>query len=889
MRLTRLAAAIRRLCSGTRTDRDLHDELQSFQDLLADEQKAAGVAPAEARRQAAIALGGMESVKESVRAARPGAGIETIWQDARYALRGLRRTPAFTAVTVLTLGLGAGVNAAVFSVVDSTMLKPLPYDRPDELVQLGHEYRRGTATARSIFGMEWKEAELWLADRSVFAGAEAAFTRGAERDWRERDRRIDVGAFTAGMPALLGVRPLIGRVFSPEEADTKAPVLLISEAMWAREFSRSPGVLGSTITLDAEPHTVIGVMPRSLRYGPGGNGRGDAWTAMQDGRRVSGAPAGAIIFRLRPGLTFKTAGPAADAASGRIREALGDATVWTPDITPLDTRLRFSGVSQPLLLILLVMTGLVLAVACANVANLLSARGAARRQEMAMRTALGASRRRLVRLLLVEGAVIAGFGGVTAALLSKATIGLILWMMPPRLAEGTFRIGLPEMDWRVWFFTGATVVGAALLSSLWPALRSSRVGLSATIGAADRAVGSVERRRMSAVLQVVQVALALVLATGAALFGRSLASSMNADLGFEPAGLLAMTVQLPRARYATPEAQHAEFAVLADRIRAVTGVEKLAFGPTPAEAGGGLNVRVGQTTSDAVRQAVRVVGSGYIHTIGARVVAGRDFGPEDTANSLPVAIVDETAARVMFPGESPLGQRLARREGQPERTIIGVVSDVATFDFNAGRVRAGIYQLRAQTKVQSAASASFVVRVNAAPPAGADERRVLNDIQSVVKSLEPDAKILAAGRAADYFETMETFAIPRFFTMLILLFAVLALVTAAVGLYGLLAYSVGQRQREIGVRVALGSSLRQIRALVLKDAFRTVGMGLAIGGIAAWLLALALGSVLYGISVHDPVAFIGSAVVLVMAALVATVGPIRKATGVDPIRALRVE
>lgn len=884
MRFSRLRSMVRRFRSSQRVEQDLRDDIRGYADQLADERVAAGMDPIEARRLALVELGGITSVEESVRSARSGAALEQWWQDVRYAIRGLRRTPAFAATVIITLGLGIGVNTSVFTVLNAALLKPLPYDRPEELIEIGHRVRIGTAMEGSMFGLSFSEIALWRAETQLIQQAEATTGRPVARVWRERDQPINVGQFTSGLPTLLGIVPRIGRVFSMEEVEQRAPVLVISDQLWSHAFGRRVDALGSTMTVDGTAMTIIGVMPPAFRYGPGGSGSTDAWTGLSTRRdpAVPGSGMGSPVFRLRTGLSLEAAQPIAAAVAARIQQAEPDSEPWTPALVGLmsgqhNTRSRLY---TPLTL-LLAATGLVLLVACANVANLLSARNGGRRHELSMRAALGASRSRLARLLLAEGFLIAAIGSGVAIVVAKGTIQALLVLMPKRMlmGSGLFSVSLPEIDWRVLSFTiGATAI-VTLLSALWPAVRGSKVGQLAAMSENNRLAGSTpERRRMSTVLQSIQVALALVLATGAGLFASSLSRILSADLGFDPKGLVNVTAQLP-SRYKSPESRLLAFEEALERVRAIPGVQAAAIGNPPPATTSGRLIRSGEKDSSGI-MAIRYASPGYFATAGIRLVAGRDFGPEDLPDSPAVAIIDDVGARAVFGNDSPIGQRFKYSPYAPEMTIIGVASAVAGSGFVTSKASIGMYFAQNQS---NRSGASFIIRTTA------DEAPVLRAVRDGIQAVDPLITITKPGPVTDYYDQMETYSTPTFYLSLISLFAALALVTAAAGLYGLLAYAVGQRQREIGVRVALGSTTSQIRWMVLSEAMRPTLAGLVMGVIGSWLAAGVLRSFLYEVSPHDLPTFVWSAALLLVVVLVATIGPIRRATGVDPIRALRAE
>ena len=884
MWFSRLRSALRRLWTSNDAETDLHDNVRAYADQLTDEYVASGIAPGEARRRALIELGGVASVEESVRSVRSGAALEQWWQDVRYAVRGLRRTPAFTATVIVTLGLGIGVNTSVFTVLNAALLKPVPYGRSEELVDVGHRIRAGTPMETTSFGLSWPEIALWRAESQLFQGAEAT-GRPTSRNWKERNELIFVSKFTPGLPALLGVSPQAGRVFAAEEVAERAPVILISDDLWSRAFERRADALGATMTLDGAPMTIIGVMPPAFRFGPAGGGLAVAWVG-QDARldpTVPGSGIASPVFRLKAGLSLDAAVPIAQAAAARIQQAMPEREPWTVALSPLaSSRASVGGRVRTPLTLLLAATGLVLLVACANIANLLSARSIGRRHELTLRAALGATRMRLARLLLVEGTVIAIGGSLIAILLASGTLKALMTLMPSRmlLRSGLFSVSLPELDWRVLMFTlGATVL-VTMLSALWPAVRGSNVGRLASLAEGGRVSGpTTERRRMSAVLQAVQVALALVLATGAGLFASSFSRVLGADLGFDAEGLSSVSIQLPEATYKSPESQRRAFDEVIERLRLIRGVQSVAEGNPPPATGGGRFVRSGSKEATG-SLTLRSAGPGYFATAGIRLLAGREFALADTESSMPVAIVDEVGARTLFGGESPLGQRFSYSPYVPELTIIGVVNSVAGSGFATGSDAVGMYLAQRQ---RSSTTTTLIIRTSA-PGVG-----LATAIQEAIGTADRDIKVTGFGPVTDYYNLMGTYATPRFYLSLISLFAMMALVTAAVGLYGLLAYSVGQRQREIGVRVALGSSLGQIRWLVFAEAMRPVLAGLVMGVLGAWLATGVLASFLYEVSPRDLPTFAWSVVVLLVVVLIATIGPIRRATGVDPIQALRAE
>jgi putative ABC transport system permease protein len=881
MWMSRLLAFLRRLASPRRTEQDLHDDVQEYADLVADELRTAGVSPEEARRQSRIAVGGVEPVKESVRSARTGASLEQAWQDIRYAVRGLSRSPGFASTAILTVGLGIGVNTAVFTVVDSALFKPLPYDRPEELVRLGHRTRPGTPNESTRLAISWSELAAWRAERAIFQGVEASFG-GRARQWRERNESIIVSEFTSGMPAMLGVAPIRGRVFTETEAAEAAPVVIIAESLWTRAFGRRSDIVGATMTIDSRVLTIIGVMPAAFRFGPAGYGTSMAWTGLSERAAdpVGSAPVTTSPWlRLRTGLTLDRARELAAVVAARMQAASPSKVPWTPHLMPIgDAR---SGLqAKPQMLMLLATAGLVLLVACVSVANLLLTRGDSRRQELAMRTALGASRGRLMRLLLTEGVVLASLGGVVAVAMATWTSNIVTALMPSEMQRRMFQVSTPDLDWRVLTFALVATMMVAALSAVWPAVSGSRVGLRASIGGGGQIAGPApDRRRSRGALQAVQVAMAFLLAVIAGLFATSLATMLTRDLGFESDRVGGIRFALPEDRYPTREAQRIAVEEALTRVRVLPGVMAAAIGPSPASTMFGRMVLPGAVESSA-DLAVRTVGRDYFETAGIRLIAGRDFSPGDVPGSPRVAIIDQAGARRLFGSEAAaLGRRFSDTPLRREVTIVGVVASVPASDFVTRPERIGVYLAESQDTPHT----YFIVRT------GGDLSATLKEVRLGLESFAPGVRITSAGPATDAYDESEVFAAPRFYVVLVSAFAILALVTSSVSLYGLLAHAVGRRRREIGVRIALGSTPGQIRSLVLTEALAPVLIGLAAGGIAAWWATRLVGSLLYEIGPRDPRVFTATAVVLVMAALVAALAPVSRATGVDPIEALRVQ
>ena len=888
--LRRLVAGARRLLSSRAAERALDDDVREYAHLLADEHMAAGMTPADAKRQALIDLGGMESVKESVRSVRTGAHLEQFLRDLRYAAHGLRRAPGFTLTVVLTLGLGIGANTTVFSIVNATLFKPVPYDRPEELVDVGHRTGAG-ATEMLSFSMSWEELAFWRAQTSIFQGAEVRRNR-VEQLWREGKQTLNVAAMTPGLPALFGVSPQVGRVFTREEALQREPVVVISDTFWARGFNRSPEVVGTTLTLNDRVVTIIGVMPPTFRFGaaPSGEGAVHAWTVLAERGGMGGT---SPVLRLRTGLTLEEASRLATEAAIRFQatspEGEGDeqgSATWSPVLVRVaPTPGLGKAADKPMLFLLFGIAMMVLLIACANIANMLSTRTLGRGRELAVRAALGASRARLLRLLLTEGVLVALLGGAVAVLFAKWTAALVFALTPSRLAWQLFRVSPPDLDWRVLGFTALTTTMVVLLATVWPALRGSHVGRLPNLSeGAKVTAGSPGRRRVNLILQVVQVTLALLLVTTSAVFATSLSRLLAADLGFDPRNLVKADITLPPARFATPESRLIAMDEILERVRATPGIQHAAIGSSPPINNVGRMVLPGGPVlaANRINADVRYASPGYFDTAGIAVLAGREFDEQDTMGAPLVAIIDEAGARRMFPNESPLGKTFSAGPGTPQRTIVGVVRTVSTMTFPAQRETTGLYFAQRQTTSGS----GFTLLVRADAPV----IEVISFVQSSLSNFDPGLKATNAALVSDFYEhTMETYATPRYHVTLIASLAGIALLTAAVGLYGALAFAVRQREREIGVRLALGAGTGQIRRLVLNAVLKPVAAGVAISAAGIWFAGGLIQSFLYNVSARDPRLFAASAVVLLIVAIGAALIPLRRATGVSPVGALRVE
>jgi putative ABC transport system permease protein len=810
--------------------------------------------------------------------------VETVWQDVRYGARMLARSPAFTAVALLTLAIGIGANSAIFSFVNAILLRPLPYPESDRLVFL-------TEWSRQIPEMSFSLANFEdLRDQSrvfealfAFRGQDYVLTGEGEAE------RLSGQQVTSGFFETLRLHPVLGRAFTPDEDRPGAErVALLGEGLWLRRFGADPGVLGRRLVLDGEPYTVVGVLPDALHSTFRTT---EIWTSLgRLGDRFGGAehrgnhPGIYVLARLAPGVDTARARTEVTTLAQRLATQY-PATNAGQSMTVEPALQTLVGPLRPALLILLGAVALVLLIACANVANLLLARAASRQKEIAVRCALGASRGRVVRQLLTESVLLAFAGGTLGLGVAAGGMTALRAVLPERAP----RVGEVALDGAVLAFTFLVALGTGILFGLLPALQTARVDSAQTLKEGGRGGTAGRRRqRVRALLVVSEVSLALVLLVGAGLLLKSFVHVLRADPGFEPEGALTLTVSLPPASYDAPAKRAAFFDRVLEGLERVPGVE--AYGSTAPLLGhwqtsftaeGQPEAPPGQAPSTDITR----VSPGLIRAMGMRLVRGRDFTDRDREGQPLVCIVDETMADTYWPGANPLGRRLrlgsGKKDDKPWLTVVGVVDHVKNYGVDQdSRVETFV-----PYRQDALGFAILVLRTRGDPAALASAAR------DVVRSVDPDVPIFSVRPLADV--VAEEYVAKRVSAQLLGAFAVLALLLAAVGIYGVMSWAVTQRTQEIGVRVALGAGRADILRMVLTHGMRLAGIGLAVGLGLAFILARgldhALGTLLFGVSPTDPPTFSAVPVVLAVVALLACVLPARRALGVDPVRALHYE
>ena len=798
-------------------------------------------------------------------------------QDFRFALRQLLKNPGFTAVAVLTLALGIGANTAIFSFVNAVLLRPLPFKDPERLVVVyENNIERGwlkNAVGAPVLG-EWRQRS------QTFEGLAACKPEAVILTGRDQPETLTAATLSANIFTLLGIQPMLGRGFLPEEETFgKHRVAVLSYDLWNRRFAHDPGILGQTITLDSEPYQVVGVMP-SHRSFPDGNVQ--VWLPLAfspDRLSQRHNHSYSVYGRLKPKVTLAQARADMDMVASRMAEADPQNKGWGAAVFPLQENMV--GDSRPVLLVLLASVGLVLLIACANIANLLLARAAARSRELAIRAALGAGRWQIVRQMLVESLVLAVGGGVAGLALGEAALELLVHFSPPnlpRLWEGI------SLDGTTLVFTLGVTLVTGVGFGLVPALQAARTTLNADLNDSSRGSStSHQRRRTRAALVISEMALSLVLLIGAGLLIRSFDRLVSKPLGFVPEHVVTMSFGLPDKTYPNQAAKARFFDQLLAQARALPGVESagLIYGLPLSGRISSLSVNVvgappaspGETVSAGYSQ----ISDGYFRTLNMPLLQGRDFNELDRANSPNVVIVDEAFIKNFRLGDRVLGRHVDVGDGGNDAEIVGVVPSVKRSDLS----QAPQGELYRSYHQNCWGLLDLTVRTRR------DPGELMRALRAVVDGLDKSLPIEHPRTMTEL--VASSVAERRLAVQLLAGFAGVALLLASVGLYGVLAFNVTQRRREIGIRMALGAERADVLRLILRHGMTLVGVGMVVGLAGALALARFLGSLLFEIKPNDPLTFMLVPLVLGVVALLACWLPARRAARVDPMVALRSE
>jgi predicted permease len=868
-----------RLFRAGRMDREVDAELSHHFQLLVAEKIRSGMTEEEARREARLEFGGHEQVKEDCRESRGTMLVSSIMQDLHFAVRQLGRNPGFAAVTIVTLGLGIGATTAIFSIVNATLLRSLPYKDPDRLVILWSSTPMfGFSGPGSLTDPDYAE---WAQQNQVFDQIAAFRTQTSNLTGVGVPERLLGATSTASLLPLLGVAPALGRAFSAEEQiPGHENVVLISHQLWASRFASNPEIVGKTIKLDGTDFTVVGVLPAGFQFPD----QPDFLAPLVlTGDRSNAADQ--VVARLKPGIT--------------LERAAEDVTLIQYRLNPKDRHdeIHFSFAFlkdkmvaniRPALTVLLAAVAFVLLIACANVANLFLTRATARRQEIAMRRALGAGRLRIVRQLLTESTLLACLGSFLGLLLAFATRRLLLGLMPPSTAgPGPLeQVVTSDIDAWVLGFSLLLAVATGILFGLAPALSVSRSDLhSSARGTAITHTGEARSRRIRNVLVVGEFSLTLILVVAAGLLLKSFVRLIEVNPGFKPRNIVLVNLELPDARYSTAAAMTAFHDAVLDRASALPGVRAAAtvgqgmlFGGYAVE--GDFILGDGRQPPPGMASKV-IISPDYFRVLSIPLVAGRAFDRTDTAQSPRVVIVSQSFARHIWPNQKAVGKKIGRLFGEKDwSVVVGVAGDVKQAGLSSDAPLT-IYLPYSQGPIFFAGSMTILVRTDAAPLASA------NAVRSAVQSVDPDIPVFDVASMDSVIA--KSIAQPRLNSVLLGSFAALALILAAIGIYGVISYSVAQRRQEIGIRMALGAGRHSMTRMIVKEGAILAFTGIAIGVGGALLVTHFIKAFLFATAPTDPATFLGLSIFLALVALAACYIPARRASRVDPMVILRYE
>jgi predicted permease len=901
--LRRFLARFANFAIRRKTDQRLREEMEDHLALQTAENLRAGMTPAEARRQAVLKFGAVEAIREDYQSEQGLPFIENLLQDVRFALRMFAKSRGFSAIAILTMALGIGATTAIFSLVNAELLHPLPYPHPEELVRIEDDLPGAGATDAGISIPEWKD----LQRSGIFQYVVLQIFGSANLTGVSQPSRMQYEGVSPAYFAMMGVKPQLGHTFDPRDQTPGFTLdVVISDGLWKRAFGSDPHIVGRSLRGDNDSYRVIGVMPPGFRD-PGrtvGERNTEQWAALGFSDDPTQAPNRSLrlpletVGRLKPGLTIAAAQSQMDALVASLRKQFPDNypadTKWTVRLVPLEENV-VGNVRQSLIL-LLGAVALVLLIGCVNVANLLLARASARSREMAVRQALGAARKRLVRQLLTESLLLSLLGGVAGVVILFCMKGFLLRLIPESLP----RLNDLSINWTVMLFALAASIAAGVIFGLAPARQAGRLNLASTLRVEGRgSKGSAEQTRTRRVLVVTEFALSLILMVAAGLLLRSFWQLYKAPLGFNPQHVMSVQLWLPSPNdnktdtYGTA-AQEAVFArELLRRSRLLPGVREAALGSEPSIPlhhdgnRSALIVEGRQTQSKQLPLVERSeVTPEYFHLLEVPVLRGRLFNDADDEKAPLVAVVNQTMAETYWRGEDPIGKRLKLGRGRlgvglpPSKTwitIVGVIADTRTVllaNANVPQIYLSLYQ---ETPKELAVFLRGDLNASAIP----------EEVRAMVQSVNPELPVYGAQTLDD--AVSASLEQRRFSMEIVAAFAITALLLAALGIYGVISYLVSERTQEIGIRLALGARPGTILQMVLRQGLGLAVAGAGLGLVGSVIVSHLMAGLLYGVMPTDPLTFVGVTLVLTGVAFAACYIPARRAMRVDPMIALKYE
>ena len=867
------------LSRGARLEREVSDELASHLQMHIDDNLGAGMTPEQARRDALLKLGGVEATKEAYRDRGGVPWMENLVRDTRFAIRQLRKNPVFTATAVLVLGLGICASVAIFAFVDATLIKPLPYRDPNRLVGLFE-----TVALCPQCPLSYPDYLDWKRLNKVFTAADAFEGGGVSLRTDAGAEMASAAVVTAGFFKTLGVAPVLGRDFRAGEDAPEAPrTVMVSYAAWQKRYAGNAAALGQTVILNGNANVIIGVLPRDFHFAAVGGA--EFWTALHTTSngcyRQRGCHSLHGLARLRDGVSAQTADANIKQIAGELEKQYPSNRGQGGAVIPL-TRLEV-GRTGPIVIVLLCGAGLLLLIACVNVTSLVLVRAESRRREMAVRSALGGSRARLISQFVTEAMVLVAAAAALGLVSARELMRLLLTLIgEDKLAGMPFLYGL-GMNARVLAFAAAVSVGAAALFSITPAWRSFRPDIRAGLAEGSRGSAGTTWRRFGANLVVLELATAVVLLVGAGLLGQSFYRLLHVDMGMQPEHLATLRVAAPASIHDNNAKVVALAREIMNRTGRLPGVESVAVSSLlPVIGGNTMWIRVighpfhGEHNEVGYRQ----VSSGYFTTLRAKLLRGRYFTEADDASKPPVAIIDRALAEKYFPGEQPVGMQMAYAGASgPPMQVVGMVEDIKEGALDE-TTWPTLYVAYNQDPEENFALVARTWK---------GEQPLLPTLAATIRRIDPGIATFDQRSMSDRIDNTQAAYLHRCSAWLVGGFAVLALVLGAAGLYGVIAYSVSRRTREIGVRMALGAQAGTVNRMILSEAVRLIAAGIVIGLAGSAAAARLLRGLLFGVSAADPATMAAVAVVLGMAALLASYIPARRAAAVNPVDALRAE